>query len=98
MLTVATDPANSALITEVSGSYMDANGVARDITLHFTYPENGDSSQKLPLTKREIMAMTIFSTLISSPSFENTPEDELAYKAVKDADMLISTLNSVTIP
>lgn len=98
MATIATDPAHSALVTEISGSYMDSNGVTRDITLHFTYPENGDSSQKLPLTKREVMAMTIFSTLISSPLFENTPENELAYKAVKDADLLISTLNSVTIP
>jgi len=86
------------LMTEVSGTYVDSGGIARDITLHFTYPENSDSSQKLPLTKREIMAMSIFSTLISSALFENTPENELAYKAVKDADLLISTLNSVTLP
>lgn len=98
MATIATDPASSALITQVSGSYIDSNGVARDITLTFTYPENGDSSQKLPLTKREAMAIALFSSLVASPLYENTPENELAYKAVKGADLLISTLNSVTIP
>lgn len=98
MGTVATDPANNALVLQIGGSYQDSNGITRDITLNFVYPENPDSSQKLPLTKRETMAMSILSQMVASPVFENVQEEEVAYKAVKLADMLISTLNTVSIP
>lgn len=98
MATVATDPANNALVLRIGGSYQDSNGVTRDITLNFVYPENPDSSQKLPLTKRETMAMNILAQMVASPVYENAQEEEITYKAITLADMLISTLNNVSVP
>lgn len=98
MATIATDPANNALVLRIGGSYVDQNGVVRDITLNFEYPENGDSSLKLPLTKREAIAANLLGHMIASPIFEDSQEEVIAYKAVTLADMLISTLNSVSLP
>ena len=98
MATIATDPANNALVLRIAGSYEDQNGVVRDLTLNFVYPENGDSSLKLPLTKREAMATSILGNMVASQIYEDTQEEIMAYKAVKLADMLISTLNSVSLP
>ena len=98
MATVATDPANNALVVQIGGSYQDNTGATRDITLNFVYPENPDSTQKLPFTKREAMATNILAQMVASPVYESVQEEEVVYKAVKLADMLISTLNNVSIP
>lgn len=98
MATIATDPAFVSLLTQIGGSYVDSSGVTRDITLNFTYPENGNSELKTPLTKREYFALVILSGKIGSTVFDSIAVEELVFQSVAQADMLISTLNNVPIP
>ena len=98
MATIATDPAFVSLLTQIGGAYVDSNGITRDITLNFTYPENENSQMKTPLTKREYFALVILSGKIGSPIFESIAAEELVFQSVAQADMLIATLNNVPIP
>ena len=97
MATKQTDPGFVARLLQIGGSYVDASGVARDITLNLTYEENDDSSLKAPLTKREIMALELFSAMLSSPVYADSQDTIVAYKAVTAADLLITTLNNTPV-
>jgi len=98
MSTIATDPAFSSQPEQVGGSYVDNTGVTRDITLNLTYPTNPDTSVKTPLTKREFFAVTLLTGRIGAATYEGVQIEELVYQSVKQADMLIATLNNVPIP
>jgi len=98
MATIATDPAFAPHPTQIGGSYEDNTGAVRNLTLNFVYPENGNSEEKQPLTKREYFALMLLTGKTGSPTYESISAEVLAYQSVNEADMLIATLNNVPIP
>lgn len=96
--TKATDPAFSKEPDILSGTYEDVNGVGKDITLNFQYPENGDSSIKEPLNKREYIATELLSKMVVSEKFTSQSPEQLAHHAILHTDALITQLNNTPIP
>lgn len=94
MTTRPGDPAFQLVPDTMSGTYIDANGVGRDITFVIHYPENGDSSIKETLTKREYFAAEIMKHLITSEVFSSQNPEQIAQHAIIHADALISELNN----
>lgn len=98
MATLATDPAFAPIVEHLAGSYQDNAGITRDVTINIDYSTNPDTSIKSALTKREFFAVTLLTGRIGSPSYQGVVTEELVYQAVKQADMLIATLNNTPIP
>lgn len=98
MTTRATDPAFNKNPDTASGTYEDVNGVGKDFTINFQYPENGDSSIKEPLNKREYMATEILKTLVGDDRYIAQSREQNAEQAVRYADALIDQLNNISIP
>lgn len=96
--TKSTDPAFSKEPDTMSGTYIDVNGIGRDITLVLHYPENDDSSIKEPLTKREYMATQILVSLVSDSDYQSQTPEQLAHHAVRHADALVSRINDTQLP
>lgn len=98
MTTRPGDPAFQLVPDTISGTYIDASGVGRDITLVLHYPENGDSSIKETLTKKEYFASEILKHLITSEIFSTQTPEQKAQHAIIHADALISELNNIPLP
>jgi hypothetical protein len=94
------DPAFNVMPDRMGGHYTDVNGKTQDITITFEYPENTDSSIKVPLTKREYFSVEILRGLLteSSQKYVSLTDEEICNKAVRLADTLVSQLNNQPIP